>query len=84
MTVLANPQDLDIQSARIFNLLLVFPAVFLYFVLVYHAVRQVIIIGVYVSMLKQIFPHEVVIALQRIFIHRVILVKIKSDHIFKA
>jgi hypothetical protein len=48
------------------------------------AVGQMIIPGIDIGMLKQVFAHERVVTLQRVIVHRIILVKVERNHIFET
>ena len=84
MSVHADAEYLQVEPASLFNLFFISEAMFLHFIFGYHAIRQVIIGGIDIGVLKQIPAHKIMIALQRIFIHRVVLVEVESDNVLKA
>src|SRR5687767_2139312 len=84
MAIVTNAKQLQIDSSCVLDHFLVLPAMFFDIFFFYSAIRNMRILRVNIDMIEKIHPHKAMIALQRIVAYRVVLIKIKGDHIFKA
>ena len=84
MPVYADPQYLQVNAARFLYQLFITGTMFLYFFFWPFTTGYMAVILINIDMIKKIHPHETMIALQGIPVHRVIFIQIKSNHIFKA
>src|SRR5688500_7660150 len=84
MPVASYPQYLQIYATKGLNFFFIFEAVLPQFFLRYCAIGQMIVGGVNVSLFKKILSHEVMVALQCVFVHWIILIQVKGYDIFKT
>src|SRR5688572_23144009 len=84
MSIVTNAKQLQIDSSCVLDHFLVLPAMFFDIFFFYSAIRNMGILRVNINMIEKIHPHKAVITLQRVIAYRVVFIKIKSDHIFKA
>src|SRR6187551_1582341 len=84
MTIITNTQDLQFDTSCIFDHFFVLATMFLYVFFFYFTIRYMCILWININVIEKIHLHKALVALQRIITDRIILVKIKSNDIFKA
>src|SRR5688572_21641238 len=84
MSIVTNTEQLQIDSTCILDHFLIQPAMLFYILFFYSAIRNMRILRVNINVIEKIHPHKAMIALQGIIANRVVFIKIKTDHIFKA
>src|SRR5688572_2574112 len=84
MAIVTYAQNLQVNTASLFDLLFIILAMCLYTFFTDTPIGDMDISLVDINMVKKIYPHKTVITLQGIIGNRVIFVKIKCDNIFKT
>lgn len=79
-----DSQNLNIDATIAFNFFLIFLAILGYLLSWQFSIRNIYILWQNVDMIKQILSHVKVIALSVCLQNRIILIKIKCDHILKG
>ena len=80
---LSDPQDLEVDAARVLDGMLVVAAVRLDLVPRQVAARDVHVLRIEVYVLEEILPHEPVVAVQAVRSHRVVLVEVEGHDVRK-
>src|SRR5689334_5861947 len=84
MTIITYPEYLQIDSARILDLFFIFQALSFYIILLDFPIGDMNVLWINIYVIEQVCAHETIIALQRIIINWIVLVKIKCDNIFET
>src|SRR5690625_7363419 len=80
----SDSKQLHIQSARLFNLLVILPAIVENFIICDRSVGYVNIFRKYINMFKKHLMHKADVTLKFIRLHSVILIQIKCNDALKA